>query len=298
MRIPLPGLATATTGLLLLSALLALASCGDDRSSGMIVTGDGRMLSNSAENTRLLAQDNIDRDLKQYLGEHWRSKTSILQLPEWIDDHGLDADWHWTQCDTTVEIIGDGHAALPITAADVRDGVRDYLQRRVEQSRHHLTVAVVVAVDAARFAILSQPPKPDGQLAPVIAVAPPAAPVAAVNPTSAPATATSTPVPAPASAPLQLGAQAYVLQTGDTLAEISAVFYGSTRYWRKILQANPSLDPNSLPVGQQIMIPALNEPASASASVAAPPAAPEAVTPEPKPAQGEAPPAPAVKPAP
>jgi hypothetical protein len=298
MRIPLPSLANAATGLLLLSALMALASCGDDRSSGMIVTGDGRMLSNSAENTRLLAQDNIDRDLKQYLGEHWSSRTSILQLPEWIDDHGLDADWRWTQCDTTVEIIGDGHAALPITAADVRDGVRDYLQRRVEQSRHHLTVAVVVAVDAARFAALARPPKTEGQAAPVIAVAPAEAPVAAVNPAPATSTPAPVPAPAPASAQLQLGAQAYVLQTGDTLAEISAVFYGSTRYWRKILQANPSLDPNSLPVGRQIMIPALNEPASANAAVAAPPAAPEAVTPEPKPVQGDAPPAPAVKPAP
>jgi hypothetical protein len=59
----------------LLALTLALSSCGDDRTTGMIITSDGRMYSNNAANNRLLAMQNIDSNLQRYLGDHWRSQT-------------------------------------------------------------------------------------------------------------------------------------------------------------------------------------------------------------------------------
>lgn len=68
-----------------------------------------------------------------------------------------------------------------------------------------------------------------------------------------PTAATPTPlVTAPVSS-----AQTYVIQAGDTLAAISAAFYGSVQPWRRILDANPGLDAVALPVGQAIVIPPL-----------------------------------------
>jgi nucleoid-associated protein YgaU len=46
-----------------------------------------------------------------------------------------------------------------------------------------------------------------------------------------------------------------VVQEGDTLALISAVFYGSANEWRRIVDANPGLDPASLTVGRELIIP-------------------------------------------
>lgn len=62
---------------------------------------------------------------------------------------------------------------------------------------------------------------------------------------------------APPAAPAVSGQQTYVIQAGDTLAAISAVFYGSVQPWRRILDANPGLDAAALPVGQAIIIPSL-----------------------------------------
>lgn len=64
----------------------------------------------------------------------------------------------------------------------------------------------------------------------------------------------ATPLP-PAAVPVP-GDHTYVIQAGDTLATISAVFYGSVQPWRRILDANPGLDAAALPVGQAIVIPA------------------------------------------
>lgn len=49
----------------------------------------------------------------------------------------------------------------------------------------------------------------------------------------------------------------HTVQPGDTLSSISATYYGSTQYWKKILQANQEKLNNSttLKVGQQLIIP-------------------------------------------
>jgi hypothetical protein len=48
----------------------------------------------------------------------------------------------------------------------------------------------------------------------------------------------------------------YVIQPGDRLETISRHFYGTNRYWRRIVEANPGLDPKHLNIGRRIVIPA------------------------------------------
>ncbi len=47
----------------------------------------------------------------------------------------------------------------------------------------------------------------------------------------------------------------YIIQPGDTLGSISLHFYGTARYWRRILEANPGLTERNLRVGRKIRIP-------------------------------------------
>ncbi|MFW5750829.1 MAG: LysM peptidoglycan-binding domain-containing protein [Planctomycetota bacterium] len=62
----------------------------------------------------------------------------------------------------------------------------------------------------------------------------------------------------PPGSPATGGTRTYTLQQGDTLGEIAAVFYGTSRHWRKIVAANPGLDPADLTVGQELVIPRLD----------------------------------------
>lgn len=48
------------------------------------------------------------------------------------------------------------------------------------------------------------------------------------------------------------GQRTYVVQPGDTLADISTAFYGSAQHWRRIADANPG----GTEAGQTIVIPA------------------------------------------
>lgn len=56
--------------------------------------------------------------------------------------------------------------------------------------------------------------------------------------------------PDPASIP-----RTYTVQAGDTFASIAEKFYGEERAWFDIAQANPSIDPKRLQVGQSIVLP-------------------------------------------
>ena len=48
----------------------------------------------------------------------------------------------------------------------------------------------------------------------------------------------------------------HVVQPGDTLATISRQYYGTGRYWRRIIEANPGLQERRLNIGRRILIPA------------------------------------------
>lgn len=47
----------------------------------------------------------------------------------------------------------------------------------------------------------------------------------------------------------------YTVQRGDTLWSIAQRTYGNGQRWRDIAQANPSVDPQKLAIGQQIILP-------------------------------------------
>ncbi len=51
--------------------------------------------------------------------------------------------------------------------------------------------------------------------------------------------------------------QIYTIQKGDTLSEISLSLYGTSKLWKRIVEANPEAitNPNKLKVGTKIVIP-------------------------------------------
>jgi len=62
----------------------------------------------------------------------------------------------------------------------------------------------------------------------------------------------------------------HVIAANETLGEISKQYYNTYRYWKKIVAANPGLDPNALKVGQKITIPAISpSPSTADAGTGA-----------------------------
>jgi phage tail protein X len=60
----------------------------------------------------------------------------------------------------------------------------------------------------------------------------------------------------------------YTIQAGDTLSTISRHFYGTTRFWRYILEANPGLSERRLRIGRKIRIPVPPEPVAPKAEKA------------------------------
>lgn len=125
-------------------------------------------------------------------------------------------------------------------------------------------------------------PPPAATAPPSLASAEPASAYSdfAADPFAAPPPATAAPqeaAPAPAMpAPLAAtattataGGTTHTVAKGETLGDISAQHYGSARHWRRIVEANPGLDPARLKVGQQLVIPPLPQAAAAPAAAAA-----------------------------
>ena len=284
-----PALRTSLAPLAALLALtLMLSSCGDDRTTGMIITSDGRMFSNSASNNRLLAMQNIDSNLQRYLGDHWRSQTEISELPVLTAGYGGDDEWQWQKCTVTITLVTDGKVPEPVSHADIVDGVRGYLVSRTDHPKENLSITITEVVDAARLALLINP----------------AAPAAQPSSAGSSSVATAAPAASPLTEahPAAAGASTYIVESGDTLAEISSVYYGSPGHWHAILAANPGLDPSALTPGTKLVIPALPAvvaPAStlSAATAPAPLAAAASAAPSPTP-QPAAPAAPTAEPAP
>ena len=92
-------------------------------------------------------------------------------------------------------------------------------------------------------------------------------------PTNSTVADVSTPAPAPAYQPAPQPVQpvsydstvspsantmaggSYTVKRGDTLYGIARQRYGDGKQWTKIAQANPGLQPNTLKVGQTIVVP-------------------------------------------
>ncbi|MGE0142384.1 MAG: LysM peptidoglycan-binding domain-containing protein [Planctomycetota bacterium] len=56
------------------------------------------------------------------------------------------------------------------------------------------------------------------------------------------------------------GAVLHEVAAGETLTHVSRRYYGSDQRWQVILDANPGLDPRRMPVGREIVVPALSPP--------------------------------------
>ncbi len=208
--------------------IILLAACGRF-APGFIVTEDGRTIANTDENNRALVIDSIRTQLDAQLGDHWRTAVTLPELPVYQpgdDRHDYPGGWRWLKATATVTLVGDGAAPQPMANEAIRRVVSDYLEPKVESPARNLSVTVTSVVDAARFAALGQPAA------------------------TAPVAATGTAAPPPASGPRR-----YTVQAGDTLADISTVFYGSPQHWRLIRDANPGLDAGDLKPGTTLVIP-------------------------------------------
>ena len=94
----------------------------------------------------------------------------------------------------------------------------------------------------------------------------PLAPAPTYTPSPMPSASPMAEIAAPA--PAASGGGTHTVAKGETLGDISATHYGTTKHWRKIVEANPGLDPARLKIGQVIDIPAVEAAAPAAGAVA------------------------------
>ncbi len=73
----------------------------------------------------------------------------------------------------------------------------------------------------------------------------------------------------PADEPENTPGRTYVVQRGDTPSDIAEKIYGSARHVSLILEANPGINPNALRIGQELRIPELPDPSTATPAAAA-----------------------------
>ena len=207
--------------------LLVFAGCGDGRHSpGFVLGENGQPRYNNSANVRAETERTIERALDRELAPSWRSNVAIADEPRWSD---LREAWLWPATAVRVDLSGDATVPPALDTPTVTAAVVEYFAGRLADAKEQVTVTVTTVA------------RPTAPAAPVVA-----APVVAAQ---APAEAT------PATQPGD--AQRYQIQAGDTLARISAVFYGSPKHWRQIVDANPGLVPEALRVGQEIVIPTL-----------------------------------------
>jgi nucleoid-associated protein YgaU len=72
----------------------------------------------------------------------------------------------------------------------------------------------------------------------------------------------------PATQPTDSAQRTHIVQPGEMLSTIAAATYGSSRKWKLIAAANPSINPNRLSPGTKLIIPALSAASEATAVTA------------------------------
>jgi LysM repeat protein len=207
---------------LLVSALavLALAGCGDEAARGIVITGDGKVGANSARNQHQSAQDVLRIAIEDDLGKGWGVQVRIDEAPVWIEEPnmhaggwGSDGNWRWDRITATVEITPPaGQQLSDAKRADLEEGSRKHLLTKLRKKDPALLAFTLKVVGPAPQVVAPPPP--------------------AIQPAT--------------------GQRTYVVQPGDTLADISTAFYGTPQHWRAIAQANPA----GTQAGQTIVIPA------------------------------------------
>ena len=215
-RLPLPVLGS------ILLAAFALTGCAPGpegtRGTGAVLTSDGRFVPNTDRNERNEVCKHIASDLGSALGTAWKVSVTIDELPSWKP--GIlegDGDWRWQTATAHVALSGTGTPRL--TSAEIIAAVEQYLGKRADTATAIVTIADGVKVEQGAVPLAT----------PAVSAA-----LVATTPT----------------------ARIYTVQPGDTLADITALFYGSPTAWRTIVAANPGLDPAALQPGMTLTIPA------------------------------------------
>lgn len=224
----------STSRLLLLVPLLLGTACGDMANRGpmgWIIDTDGSTRSSSnPDNHRIVHGHRIDQRLAA-ANPGWTFTTAIAEKPvyDWDPD---DAVWEYPTATVTV-LASEPASGGTLDQAKAEQTVRHFFRELAKPE----AVSVSFTIGQAAMAVTPKPvdPKP---------AAAKTKPTSAPNP---PSEVAATPTKQPT----------YVVQQGDTLAGISAVFYGTNKHWKAILKANEGLSPTKLRVGQVIVIPTL-----------------------------------------
>lgn len=203
--------------------VLAITGCGDEANRGIVITGDGKVGANNARNQHESAQDVLRIAIEEDLGAGWGVTVVIDEAPVWIEEPNMHAGGWGSEGTWRWEKMTATVKLVPPAGQQLSEAKRADLEAG---SRKHL-LTKLRKKDPALLAFTLKVVEP--------AAAAVAAPVV----------------------PLAAGQRSYLVQPGDTLADISTAFYGSPQHWRLIAQANPS----GTQAGQTIVIPALAAPA-------------------------------------
>ena len=219
-------------------AITALSSCSPQaegtRGFGAVITDSG-MKANTDRNHRDDITQHLKNDLDAALAPNWSSRVIIDELPTWIPGvEPTDGDWRWRRATVHITLLGAG--PLAHSPDDLRQGVVDYMTKKVTARATNLTVTITqeaISVPAAAQSTASQS--------------------TASMSTANMSTAAAAPTPA---THVAASARTYTIQANDTLADISTLFYGAPEHWRLIVAANPGMNPADLKPGSVLNIPA------------------------------------------
>lgn len=192
--------------------IVTLSACSPQaegtRGFGAVITDTG-MKANTDRNHRDDITQHLKNDIDAALAPNWTCRVAIDELPTWVPGiEPTDGDWRWSRATVHITLLGSG--SLAHTTDDLRQGVIDYMTKKVTAPATNLTVTISQEA-----------------LAPV----------------------------APAATQHSHSPRTYTIQNGDTLADISTLFYGAPEHWRLIVTANPGLNPGALQPGTVLTIP-------------------------------------------
>ncbi len=202
--------------------LLVLVACGDSR--GVMVTGDGRIVPATSEAYRDETALAIAASVQPLAPADCAVAVAIDELPHFGAARRDPAErWRWSEVHATVTVRG-------VRAADSDvDAIAAMAKRTLSEKADRR--------DRIHIAVIAEPTAPIA----VSAAAPP-------DPVEAAAVQAARAARTPG--------RSYTARSGDTLADISLAFYGSSDHWRQIRDANPRIDFATLVGGETIVIPA------------------------------------------
>lgn len=226
-----------TTSVLAAIALFACAGCGDTDVRGFVISESFSGVNSDSSQARIAA-DSIRTSLDRDLAPRWRCEVVIEGKPVYEEQaREFDGRWVWPQAVVRVTLVGEDPAVpCPVPAAEVERAIQEFFKPKLKQKPPGICTVAVESRIQPRYAV------PVG-----MALVPAAAGGStAALPPSLPTASGA------AAAPAQ---RSYVVQEGDTLADISALYFGSPQQWRRIVAANPGLDPAALKPGTVLVIP-------------------------------------------